>query len=609
MRRIVLFVVLMILPQAGWMAQGADGNAAPPANETDAKAAAGEAAAPTPAATPDTLKEELERLKKEVAALEQRLKAQEQQAESQKAQKQQPSEVASSLKELDQRVSATERGQALDRLRFTGDYRFESHSIIGKVPSHFDGMQLQNLAVKTMFAMPILGRPPASVSEINNTVSSNYANYLQFTNNLTFDRLKQAMGSFSAPMQQQLFGMLMPSTYTPGYNNDNAAMFTNRLRLNFDARVADNVTFSGRLSMYKVFGDSTGVQVFDGQPTAMNVDGTTSRVPNSDQVRVERAFFSWNDIGGSKFYLSIGRRPSTGGPPLNYRQDELRGGTPSGALIDYQFDGITAGYRISDTMIWRVCWGLGYESGFGNGNLLKLPQDRLKDSHFLGANLDLWNSDDTLVQATYAHAFNVTDGFDGTMVLPFNPVTGDPVNAPVVMRYTPSANLGAIHLFGMNLTHKARAVDLYASGNLSATRPNGVTTPFGGLLSDPFETPVNRTGYMGLFGVRYNLPNDERTKIGFEYNHGSKYWFNFAQASDDIIAPKTNTRGNVFETYLTHRISDRFIFKGDFIKYLYNYSGSGWHVGAPKALDSSPTLGFPTYIRATMISLGVTTRF
>ena len=278
-------------------------------------------------------------------------------------------------------------------------------------------------------------------------------------------------------------------------------MFTNRLRLNFDAKVSDNVSFTGRLSMYKVFGDSTGVQVFDGQPTSMNVDGTTAGVPNSDQVRVERAYFSWNNIGGSKLYLSIGRRPSTGGPPMNYRQDELRGGTPSGSLIDYQFDGITVGYKLSDKMIWRLCWGLGYESGWGNGNLLKLPQDRLKDSHFLGANLDLWNTEDTLVQATYAHAFNVTDGFDGSVVLTVNPLTGDPVNAPVVMRYTPSANLGGIHLFGMNVTHKAKAVDLYVSGNLSATRPNGVTTPFGGLMSDPFETPVNHAGYMVLGGV------------------------------------------------------------------------------------------------------------
>lgn len=566
--------------------------------------------------TPD-VKQEIEKLKQQIAALEERLKAQEEQAKAAPAAQPAPaaqaapapSEIAASLKELDDRVSATERNQALDRIHFSGDYRFEAHTITGRIPSHFDGMQLQNLVVRTMFATPILGRAPSSVSEINNAVSSHYADYLQFTNNLTFDRLKQGMASFPAAMQQQLFGMLMPNTFTPSYTANNDALFTNRLRFNFDARIADNISFAGRLSMYKVFGDSTGVQVFNGQPTSMNIDGTTATVPNSDQLRVERAYFSWNNIGNSKFYLSIGRRPSTGGPPMNYREDELRGGTPSGTLIDYQFDGITLGYKLSDNMIWRLCWGLGYESGFGNGDLLKMPQDRLKDTHFLGANFDLWNTETTLVQATYAHAFNVTDGFNGLTVLTVNPLTGDPVNAPVVMRYTPSANLGGIHLFGMNVTHRASAFDLYASGNLSATRPNGTTTPFGGLLSDPFETPVNHSGYMFLAGLRFNFSDEERTKLGFEFNHGSKYWFNFAQAQDDIIAPKTNTRGNVAEVYLTHRVNDRFIFKGDFIKYLYDYSGSGWHLGAPQKLNSNPILAFPTYTGATMVSLGVTTRF
>ena len=113
-------------------------------------------------------------------------------------------------------------------------------------------------------------------------------------------------------------------------DDNNGALQTNRLRLNFSARVAENVSFTGRLSMYKVFGDSTGVQTFNGSPTSMNIDGTTNGVPNSDVLRVDRAYFSWNKIGGSKWYLSIGRRPSTGGPPMNFRQDEERGGHRDG---------------------------------------------------------------------------------------------------------------------------------------------------------------------------------------------------------------------------------------------------------------------------------------
>lgn len=552
------------------------------------------------------MRQEIEQLKQTLAALERRLEAQEKQQQQQAAP---AKELEAKVDELDNRVSKAEVKNALDRLNFSGDYRFEAHTIFGHVPAHFDGMQLQNLVVKTLFAFPILGRMPASVDEINSTVAAHYSDYQQFTNGLTFEQLKQAMGSFSPQMQQQLFGLLQPSTFVPAYKANTPDLLTNRLRLDFGGHVSENVTFSARLSMYKVFGDSTGVQVFNGQPNSFNMDGTTVGVPNSDQVRVERAFFSWNRIGGSKFFFSVGRRPSTYGPPLNYRQDELRGGTPPGSLFDYQYDGMTLGYNLGENMVWRVCYGIGYQSGFGNGNLMKTPQDRLKDTHLIGVVLDLWSTDKTLLQATYAHAFNVTDGFNGLMVLANNPLTGEPINAPVILRYTPSANLGGINLFGVTATRQLQQFDVYGSANYSGTRPNGMTTPFGGLMSDPFENPVPRNGYMVLAGLRYKFSNDERTKIGFEFNHGSKYWFNFAQAEDDIIAPKTTTRGEAYESYLTHRISERFIFKTDFIKYVYSYSGSGWHIGAPKALDSKPILGFPTYDDAWMFSVGIIARF
>lgn len=552
------------------------------------------------------LRKEIEDLKKLLTALEDRLKAQEQ-----KQQQIEPKQdkVVTDIKDLDKRVTRTERDTALQRIRWGGDYRFQAHSIRGDIPAHFDGMKLQNLLVRTMFAMNILGRPPMGVDEINQTVAANFSGYQYFTQNLTFDQLKQAMGSIPPQMQQQLFAMLMPSTLVPEYNADNKIMYTNRLRIRLDTQVADNVSVSARLSMYKVFGDSTGVQVFNGQPNTISLDGTTTGIPNSDILRVERAYFNWNKIGGSNFFLSIGRRPSTAGPPMNYREDELRGGTPSGALINYQFDGLTFGYNVNENMILRLCYGVGYESGFGSGQVLQLPQDRLKDVHFLGANLDLWNTEKTLIQATVARAYDVTDGFNGLIVLPNNPLTGDPVGAPVVMRFTPSANLGHINLAGLNLTRRFGPLDAFISANYVGLRPNGITTPFGGLGSDPFEVPENRNGSMIYVGVRYNFPNEDRTKMGFEFNRGSKYWFNFSQAADDIIAPKTNTRGNVFETYLTHRINDRFIIKADFIHYDYIYSGSGWHLGAPKKLDSTPILGFPTYKNAYMGTIGLITRF
>lgn len=563
------------------------------------------------------LRQELEQLKKTVAALEARLAAQEKQPaqdSSSKASQVLPTDAtvsATDLKDLNDRVNQTEKKTTLDRLNWSGDFRFQTYGYNSHYPAHFDGMQLQNLIVRTMFYMQTNGgMPPSNIAAIQNNVNAHYGDYLNFTNNLSFDQLKAAMAQFPPAMQQQLMQMLMPSTYVPGYNYNTGVLYTNRLRLNFDSQLTDNISVSARLSMYKAFGDSTGVQVFDGQPTSMSIDGTTVGVQNSDIVRVERAYFTWNNIGGLPMYLSIGRRPSTGGPPMNYREDEPRGGTPAGSLINYQFDGITFGYHVGEKTTLRACYGVGYEAGFGNAQNLASPADRLKNVQFFGGNFDLFNNEKTFIQATIARAWNVTDGFNGQMVLGVNPVTGDRINAPVIMRYTPSANLGAINLYGLVASQKVKMFDVYSTFNVNSTRPNGETSAFGGLMSDPFETPENHNGWMVLVGGRFSLPqNDGKTKFGFEYNHGSKYWFNFAQAEDDLLAPKTSARGDVYELYWTQRLTNRFIFRADYQRYNDVWSGSGWHVGAPKKLDSTPLLGFPTFDKANVFSLGITARF
>ncbi len=609
MRKLLLAVLLFLLSTGLWA------QSAPPATDDAAK-----------------LRQEIDQLKKMVNSLEQRLEAQEKAATPAPTQpaavKEALSDVQTSVRDLNERVLETEKKGLQDRLQWGGDYRFEAHTIRGNIPAHYDGMQLQNLMVKTlwMFAPTSqggLGMPfdPAMLGQMTPTqfsgfvsqqVQQNYSQYQYFSNNLTFSQLKGQVGQFSPQMQQALMNYLSqaPGVFQSAYNANTDALMTNRLRLRFEAKVAENVSFGARLSMYKVFGDSTGVQVFNGQANSLDIDGTTSRVPTGDMVRVERAFFNWNNIGGSKLYLSIGRRPSTDGPPTNFRNDEPRGGTPGGTLFNYQYDGMTLGYHLTPKVALRACYGVGYSSGFGNGNLLKTPADRLKDVHLAGAVMDLYETDKTFVQALIAHAWNVTDGFNGLMVLPNNPVTGDPVTAPVMMRFTPSANLGGINLYGLTLQKSLSHFDMYTSGNWVSTRPNGQTTPFGGLMSDPFENPANHEGQMVLLGVRFNVPQDDgRTKIGFEFNHGTKYWFNFAQAEDDIIAPKTTTRGEVYETYLTHRIHDHFLFRASYIRYNYAWSGSGWHLGAPKRLNSTPLLGFPTYDNAGMFTLGLTAEF
>lgn len=548
------------------------------------------------------LRAQIEALKSQVEALEDRLTASEEQAEEIEY-------LREDVDDLDDRLMKPERHATLDAIEWGGDFRFEAHSIQADVPAHFDGMSLQKDIVDTMFYFTRNGQPPMAPGAAEQEIADNYGQYLGFLDGLTYEGLGQFLGQFTPEQQQQLMGALLPGTYVPEYSNDNGIMYTSRLRLEMNADVSEDISFAARLGMYKVWGDSTGVQTFNGSPTSINWDGTSVGVPNSDILRVERAYFTLNNLFGEPWYLSIGRRPSTGGAPMNFRNDELRGGTPLGSLIDYQFDGITLGWHLSEESTARLCYGVGFESGWGNGDILD-PSYNLKDAAFLGLNWDIWSTEEMFLQATVARAFDVTDGFNGLVVLPTDPLTGNDIAAPVVLRYTPSATIGDIDLASVVLTRKDGPFDWFVTASYMQSNPTSATTPFGGLFTDPFQVPREQDGSMYYLGARYTFPN-QATKLGLEYNAGSEYWFNFAMGGDDVIMPKTSTRGDVWEVYLTHRLSDRFIVKLDYLRYNFDYSGSGWLLGAPKDLQGAtpPLLGFPTYESANQFKLSMTARF
>jgi hypothetical protein len=489
--------------------------------------------------------------------------------------------------DIDERLMAPERHAALDRIEWGGDFRFQAHSIDSTIPDHINGLQMQGDMIGLMQGFGMLG------------------------DEFTFEELSQAVQQLqslppelSGPIMQQL----AQDNYVKGYNFDDDLVRTSRLRLEMNAAVAEDVIFYGRLGMYKVWGDSTGVQIFNGQPTSINWDGSQTTYPNSDDaIRLERGYFTWSNIADTDAFLSIGRRPSTGGVPINFRNDEARGGTPMGSLFNYQFDGITAGYHINDYSTLRLCYGVGFESDWGNGSQLSRPADRLDDAYFYGLVWDIWDTPSMYIHAIVARAEDITDGFPATTVMPYDPITGEEL-PPVPMRYTPSGTIGNIDLAGFVITRRDGPLDYFVSYGYMETDPTDFYSPFGGMMSDPFTEPEDQDGDMIYVGARWNF-NEDRTKLGLEFNHGSKYWYNFALGEDDFLAPKTSTRGDVWEAYVTHRIRESFIFKLAYIDYSYDYSGSGWLLGAPKDLDKTPVLGYPTYDDASMWTVGLEARF
>jgi hypothetical protein len=522
------------------------------------------------------------------------------------------------IKDLRQRLQKLELKANKSKILWSGDLRIEAHSLAGETAPSLDGMDLQRLTVNSLFAVGAGGvSMPASpaaaatfVDDVNAFIMANPAEYDQFLNGLTFDQLGQMMAGFTPQQQAGLMALLMPNVaLDPAQKTDNDLLYTTRLRLDMDADVAANVTFSGRMSMYKPWGASTQIGMFNGQANTLAMDANEPGVPGSSTLKVERAYFNWNNLLDQPMYLSLGRRPSTDGPPLHYRHDEARGGTPMGTIIDFQFDGATFGYHVGDHTALRACYGLGYESQYGNGTLGNAQEKILKDASFFGFNIDAWNAEDMQIQTTVARAFNITDGFNGYVIMPANPVTGQAMPGPIVTRFSPSVNLGDFDLASLLLARRDGPVDWFLTGSWSKSKPvDGVTTPFGGMFADPFAPVEQHTGSMYYLGARYNF-NEDKTKVGLEWNRGSQYWFNFAPSQDDLIAPKTSTRGTVWEGYVTHRVNRKFVAKLAYINYDYDYSGSGWHLGAPKDLDTTPILGFPTYKKASKVSLAFSARF
>ncbi|MEJ2200090.1 MAG: DUF3373 family protein, partial [Desulfuromonadaceae bacterium] len=484
--------------------------------------------------------------------------------------------VAEEIEELSARIDKNERHTALDRINWYGDLRNKADSLMYKDITVNQGMLVD---FDDFVNTADTGMAAYMADMMDNGVIDTQANQ-DF-----FDQFNALGAAYPDRVSQYMAGTLggkgMFGDGPVKHDSDNDIMYTTRLRLGMKAKVWDNVNFSGRLNMYKGWGDSTGVKVFDSF-NAYTMDGTDSGNTTGDFLRVERAYFDWKDIGGTPFYLSIGRRPSTYGPPTQYRENEQRGGTPTGHLVNFNFDGITIGYHLSEItgiegQTVRFCYGQGYESDFSNGSLFAEPD--VEDTHMAGFNIDAFNDGTTFVQLTAFRAFDIADSFKGLAVMPFADTNGDNIpdtfnNNGYITRMQGSENIGDMNLVGIGFTREEmNGINWFGSFGWTRTEPNSHYNPMGlgGLLYDAqpvmqitginldddgnFESvdmeatgeyiksdnwDKKRDGYSIYVGCQ--IPA-WKGKVGLEYNYGSKYWTPFTQAQDDIVGSKRAARG------------------------------------------------------------------
>ena len=400
----------------------------------------------------------------------------------------------------------------------------------------------------------------------------------------------------------------------PDQTVKNNALYTNRFGLDLKAKATENVSVTARLLMYKVggaqddaavIGTASGVQQAGTGPffadRAGLFDGTIGHVPGDSKLAVDRVYATWNNIADQPVWFSVGRRPSTGGVPSHLKQNREKPGN-SGVpqlLVDYAFDGMTLGYAPDIEALpgayGKFCYGRGFENGIttdaGNG---------LHDTDMIGFNIVPYDTDLFRAELQYNRGMNIFN----TPVMVTGPFAGN----------RPKQDLGDIDWYGLDFLGKVKNVGFgslnwFVASALSQTHPNGKTVSVQLQTGIPGFTDAannldtqsglmftgrteSKAGWAVYLGGRYDIEKSG-TKLGFEYNHGSKNWITFAPAADDMWTSKVGTRGDVYEGYIIQELKlkpissylSKTFFKVGYQYYSFDFTGSNNWVGAPVSIS------------------------
>ena len=518
------------------------------------------------------LAQEVEMLKNIVTDLNARLANAEEMLQAsmkQESKKGQEQEVQDALDNLDKRVSSTEQHSSLDKLNLGVELETKLNSLHMEAKGMPQAMQngIMSLANGTPFTKAALG----------------------------------AFGPLPPPEDQDI---------------DNNTIFDSRIRIDMKAKPTNSLSFVGRLSANKVYGDSSGVKWYNGGPNAVAMDGNVHSTGSDSALRVERAFFTYFDnIGDLPYHFSIGRRPALDGAPADFSKSTTVGGSPMAHAINWQFDGASLGVNIDEATgiagsAFKLCWGNGFESGAGSGNSYSMSSSSdVDDMQFAGWIATFYENEKTKIINMYAHAFGVTDGFTGLVVMPFT-MSGMDLNGDgrydrysmaantggYISRTEPTANIGDLDIVTLLGQSEYKNIGFFMDLALSHARPSGTSMSpmmqfFGtdSLLNSNGEQ-FDRTGYSVWAGVKAPITLTNGT-IGVEYNWGSQYWLGFTGGEDNIAGSKLATRGSVYELFYNQPlINDKVVLSLGAQYYDYGYSGSGSPMGSPVKISELTSL-------------------
>jgi len=331
-----------------------------------------------------------------------------------------------------------------------------------------------------------------------------------------------------------------------GTEASNDSLLTTRILLNMKAKPSANLTFFGQLAMYATWG---GSHLEDDTPLK---EWAKSSKATDTVFRLRRAYFVWSDqlTDDIPYKFSVGRRPSTDGFLLNYREGDKNPGSPLAHITNMEVDAAMfylglEKYLFPGSFV-KFVYGRAHTGG------LETLYDRVGYMPYAQKEGDVDENVDFFVVLGSLYndgQFNLM--FQHAMILDTKGArTGLAVGAelPDGTGNNMSLDAGTAHLSALSLH-----VDGIGEGDFLSN-----TKLFASVASTTYDpddghqllgSTDSETGYSYWLGINFPDMITDGGNIGLEYNHGSEYWTPITWAEDTAIGSKLTVRGDAFEAY------------------------------------------------------------
>ncbi len=374
-------------------------------------------------------------------------------------------------------------------------------------------------------------------------------------------------------------------THASGAKSENSSFLTNRLWLDMGYAPSDNMLFKGRLSYNKAFGDTANHSQANTNPGYANFDWVTNENATDNTLKLKEAYWLYmNDtfLGTNMAWTaSVGRRPSTDGLGINFREDQKRKSALA-HTVNVEFDGASFKWSLDEvtplTGSWiKLCMGRGLTNAIGrfsqSGADYTKDQTEANNIDMTGFIFVPYDDGQYSIHTNYARATNLI-GFDMADIMTY-------MGGGAAPSFKDQGDLdlitGMIKIDGIGneINDFLDETTFFASFAQSKTNPANGKAMLGSMKSE--------TGHSTWLGVQFPCLLTDDGRIGIEWNKGSKYWRPVTYAEDTMIGSKIAARGTAWEVYYNKPITKALSASLRYTHIKYDYTGSNSFFGADGA--------------------------